>query len=1016
MNLVIPRIHWNERLSKKRKFTPRPRAVKGAAAASAFRYLNRVSDLRIRNLLRGIISSPHDGYPSRYAINELRRAASTEDLAVSSELLLGEEGAFPLPNIGGTNQNLLRPHSLNVISPSAELAFVIGHINGWKLEACTIITSIGEFAKLPEADPVDGMNALASFVERFGASSYCTRKLAYLMSRYRDTPDLQRPYQSIAEKVAQSKFPSPFFTAMELLDDKFDYLSGTSTRVQIQQKYLDGDFRQLLSLNDIAPVPLSSSDLAAIFRKAHSMSLVDEVVSLLFVIHFKEHWPQLFKILEQLLDQSIYSALCHFCLLEFNTSALYSDENPLSADLLFYRRALAFTEFASCAKFRVHVDAILTPRLMRECAPIVEDSFKSRDLISVRDLTKSLQGYRLSEDERKIQACGTFLRTVQFLTYLEQNPRTSGFDQHDFKFICEHTGGLDVLLTEKEIERLYVSSDQDSRPLVTVLALALYKVRTRDEDVDFKFRFALCQIVIERFHSSLEEFIEWLLQGSPQIANYLLSILDKPTLQKLYWLITSADQADTTRQSLLRAVGRQRNSILYFVEADAIEAGRQVAKLRKYFDDSRLYVDSIAFKEWLVANPSAYAQQYMKMIEHNVGVSAQTAKVENGKIVITGEVDAATAFDYILIEVAKIAFAQFCTNRQFGIESYLGRRIRHNTLTGMMRGGVEELIEGPVYRVLRHDNAFKEANNAWLTNYRKVLEHLRRDLLQFHSDAKPQGIFSSVVRGDENTFLALASIRNSLATVRSTELFNELLIRFCWQEINPQLQNASKIISVDFVKNINELIEHHFEHFVSELCGQYRQNVRELVHERFARLASWFRQPEDGFVSASTRQLSDLILVEANDGKSIVDRDLQWLGGGLDIQLDGLSVHRMYDCLFVLLRNALRYSAKDSTIILQADEQPIGRDSFTRVKVSVSSQFAGAVQQKSQLKRLEHSFVSENPEEAMATEGYSGIKKIRYITRVNEGASTASYRVEGDRCIVEFSLTVELANRQSDAL
>src|SRR5205085_6771499 len=109
-----------------------------------------------------------------------------------------------------------------------------------------------------------------------------------------------------------------------------------------------------------------------------------------------------------------------------------------------------------------------------------------------------------------------------------------------------------------------------------------------------------------------------------------LSILDRQTLQKLYWLIRSADEADTTRQSLLKAVGKQRNQIEYFIEADGIEAQRQVAKLRKYFDDSRIYVDGVAMKEWLVANPSAYAQQYLKMLEHNVShISAMSAKIED---------------------------------------------------------------------------------------------------------------------------------------------------------------------------------------------------------------------------------------------------------------------------------------------------------------------------------------------------------------------------------------------------
>ena len=81
----------------------------------------------------------------------------------------------------------------------------------------------------------------------------------------------------------------------------------------------------------------------------------------------------------------------------------------------------------------------------------------------------------------------------------------------------------------------------------------------------------------------------------------------------------------------------------------------------------------------------------MQIVEHNIDVlAARIATIENGIVFFTGSSEIATlkAFDYILEEIAQIAFKQFCTNREFGIESYLGRRIRHNTLTGMLRGGV----------------------------------------------------------------------------------------------------------------------------------------------------------------------------------------------------------------------------------------------------------------------------------------------------------------------------------------
>jgi hypothetical protein len=981
---------------------------------SAFRAIKGIEEQRSRNLVRGAIAGSSAITPSSDSINSIRKAANPADIALGIKILLGKDGAFPFPNIGGTYRNLLQKHSLKSVAPRSEVAFVAGHVNGWKDEARTILTAMAHFARIPENSPLDGMEAIAAFVDRYGASSYVVRKIAYVMSRYGDDANLQPAFQSIAKKLSQSKFPSPYFSAMELMDTDLSYFRGVSTRVQIYKKYVENDYRQYLPLHEMIPIPLSREDLAAHLRKSHSTSLVDELVSLICIVNLEECWPDLSKILLALLDKDLIASINEFAATTFNSRSLYADVDPLDADTVYYQRAAAFSEFKECALYRRFADVILAPRLMSGLVLSVDDcKTASRPEPSINDLTKVTQGFINPDDYLRAQSCGNFLRTVQVLRFLNDGRNYAFLSAHDLRFICEHTVALDILLAEVEIEALYASADEESRPLVTVLALALHKAKSRDEDVDFKFRYSLCQTVIKQFRGKLEDFIVWLLPKTPQIANYLLSILDRQTLQKLYWLIHSADEADRTRQSLLRAVGKQRNEIAFFIEADSIEAQRQVAKLRKFFDDSRIYVDGIAMKEWLVANPSTYAQQYIKMIEHDISpLKVVSASVEGGKVVFTEAKESAAALDYVLLEVAKLAYEQFCTNRQFGVESYLGRRIRHNTMKGMMRGGVEDLIDLPAYRVLSYDSDFVDANRQWIESYHRLIEHLRKDLLQFRSDTKPHGIFSSTLKQDENTHVGIGSLRNMVVAAPNVELMNELLIRFCWQEIDPQLQAASKMITVDMIKEVNESVDHHFAHFDDELQRGFKQQLREAVHERLMRLGSWFRQPEDGFVNATTRQLGELILVEARENNVFDNRSIVWSGEAVDMEIDGLSVHRMYDCLFVTLRNAIKYGEEDGPILIHVHPVAPAFESVCRISTAVSSQFGDARERAGHIARLAESFASGDPEAAMSIEGYSGIRKLRYITRTSEGIPTADYEVTNDICTVSFALTVELAHRE----
>lgn len=986
----------------------RRRKKSAGSQASAFQQIKDIADEQTRNLVRGIISGSLDSVAPE-AMNGLRRRSHGRDLAKATQILIGERGAFPFPNIRGTYRNLLRPHGLCTIPAEQEAIFLSAHVASWPNLTVRIVGAMKAFAELPASEAQDAIKALTVFAEEFGASNYLAKKVAFIMARDGSEPGMQEEAKRIAEIVEQSKFPAPYFTSVEVQDSQFPYFPAISTRIQITQKYIKDDYRQILSLSDLVPVPLGLLDAAAYMRKAHSMSFVDEVVCLCVMLNGRGRWPTIEAAIRSVLPEGLLQEIESVGATPFNATLLYSDSTPEFADLTYYRRASAFVEFQEPWQFRGFVDHVLAPRLLGN-AISVDGGANAQNCPTVRDLTKALHGFSKPSDYLDVQKSGSFLRTVNFLIYANNKSGSLDLDQHQIRFLFEHTMALDVLLSHKELERLYLYADESSKPLITVLALALHKAKNHSDDVDFKFRYSLSQEIIRDFKGSIVRFIEWLLNSTPQIANFLVYTLDRVTLQKLYWIISTADEADLARQEILRAVGKVRNSIEYFVEADSIEAQRQVAKLRRYFDDSRIYVDGIAMKKWLVENPSSYGQQYMRMIETNVPtVSAKAKVLENGKSIERGiDIPTATAFDYVLLQVAQTAFEQFCTNRDFGVESYLGRRIRHNTMTGMMRGGAEDLIEQPQFRVLHYEEDFMAANDRWIEKYRSFIDRIRRDYLQFRSDSTPKGLFDSMLRNDENTKVNIATLRNAVLSSRNAELFNELLIRFCWQEIDPQLVKATKYITVDLLNQAVQDLEEHLGGFSGELYGQYRTAVHNALHERFTRLGSWFRQPQDGFVSASTRKLGELIILEATDGGSAGTASIAWTGSATDLVVEGLSVHRMYDCLFVLIRNAIRYGDPQTPVEIEVHNLFQAHD-VARLHVTVRSTFSPESDPQYHASRLAESFSHEDLGAAMVLEGYSGIRKLRYITKISEGQATAAYSVDGRRCAVSFSLTVEVA-------
>jgi hypothetical protein len=968
-----------------------------------------------RNLVRGLLASIKGSSLTPKAANLLRKEATPEDLARCATLFLGKEGAFPFSNQKPKWNSLLRPHGLEPIAPNSEAAYTIGHLNGWVDEAVLAIESIRSLADLPTADPRDALSALQVFAGRWGASNYLAKKIAFVMALHGSTKNLGEEFRAVVAAVEDVQHPTPYFVALEILDLSVPYFTGANTRIQLLRTYVTGgDFRQILSLHNLAAAPLSYDDVGSFLRKAHSMSFVDEIVALAQLRNVASEWSSIHTTITKLLDPKISRAFEHLDATPFFDKALYADVDPESADLAYYRRALAFLEFRQPALYRHHVDRVVAPRLLSDFVFIGLD-YSTYAAPTRRELTMGLTGFRKPTDYLTAQSFGRFLRTVQFLTYGQLNGFKEPLTQHEIRTIFEHTTGLDILLTEGEIEMLYALADPQSRPIVTTLAMALHKSRSADEDVDFKFRKSLSDTIIQRFNGDVVAFVEWLIPSTPEVAHFVVATLDRMTLQKLYWIIKTPDEADRVRQAILNAVGRQRQRIEYLIEANAIEAQRRVAKLGRYFDESRMYVDSIAMTKWLHDNPSVYTQQFARMIEHGVDkVPARAAVVSDGRFRILGETDLPIerAFDYMLNEAAGSAFTQFCKNENFGIESYLSRRIRHNTLSGMMRSDVESLLEQPRYRALSFDDAFVAAHAVWTEHYRAQIERIRRDLLQFRSDQKPKGLLTAVIDpGDAQTKANLSQLRQlAIGATRDPDLLNELLIRFCWIQIDPQLKSAARTFSVELANDTLKLLDEALGAFEGSQYDQFRTELRQIVHEKFARLGSWFRQPDTAFVQATTREIGDLIYLESSGG-TVPETPLTWSGTLVDTVLNGPTVHRVYDCMSVLLQNAIRYGGSDQ-IEVSVDGESRIENRIACMRVTVRSSLTEVPNERiSQVEKLRAAFGDNNIAASMVAEGFSGIRKLRFIANAAGGGfEGAGYEITDDgKCAIHFQFDVELA-------
>ncbi|HFG2081241.1 TPA: hypothetical protein ACGF4M_003783, partial [Vibrio cholerae] len=120
-------------------------------------------------------------------------------------------------------------------------------------------------------------------------------------------------------------------------------------------------------------------------------------------------------------------------------------------------------------------------------------------------------------------------------------------------------------------------------------------------------------------------------------------------------------------------------------------------------------------------------------------------------------------------------------------------------------------------------------------------------------------------------------------------------------------------------------------------------------------------------------------------------------------------VHRLYDCLAVTIQNAIKHGVSNTPITVNVSRKKQKNSTiFDLVNITVTS-----VVHKSKYKnaknRIETAIDTQAKGTDMVTEGYSGIKKIKFITELSEGKHTVSLESndEDNELSLSFSLHAE---------
>lgn len=981
---------------------------KTSRPAETYKLISGIRNNKKKNILRGYCAKKNI---TKHDAEIIRKDNSSHDSMIVGALLKGRHGLLNEINNKKkkTSSELFIMTSFPAIDWRNEVSYTAGYINSMSEVAIEVLHKMIGLVQLEAMDSKNALKLLLDLSKTYGASNYLSYKLAYLRSARDLSPQLLSIVSEIEDEIGHRDNAGMHFSALENLSPKISLFVVAQRRVSGLVGRVNGNFRKALSLSNFIPTPLDEEDVAGFLLRATESCLIDTVHAVLVIFNIADELGAVRREFELRLKPELLNQL--LALIKFATESkdgiivtdhYKSQSQDGDPSLELYRISSAFLERPKFAEYRSKFDQVIGVRLLAE---IINKKVYSAS--KPFDNKKVLLAPNLSPLEEVLPiSLDVFYRTFLFLRFIGNKINILNLSKDEIKFIFENTLSLDVLLTEDEMRALYLTSPAETKSLVAVLALALFREKSIDPDVDFEFRTDFISHVKEVHNGSIVDFITDLLQDSPEVASYIVASLDEVTLEKMYTLVKNASEASQIRCDILQAVGKKLNRIEYIIEADAITTRSKVSALQQYFDSSRMYVDSVAMKKWLDSNPTMSTEQYRSLYPR---IEARMSSVEN---VLGGEtnillIQLNDQDEYLISQIAKDAFEQFCLNTEFGIQSYLGRRIRHNTLDGVTTDTVDAVLRKPDYGVVMANRNMRQTVDAWMAAYKFIIDKLRRDYLQFKSI---NSLFNATI--DLEDSVTKENIRNLSGTLRvagGSELLNDLVIAFCWKQITPQLENAARFIKTKLLQEANASIDKYFSGYHGVIEGQIKSELHEAVNEVLKKVADWFQVPQTGFISASVRDLCQIILIELNRNNHIL-----FSGNALDIKYTGISVHRLYDCLAVLLKNAQKHGETDTNILVNVSTN---RMDVIPVLELVSIDITSTVSIDEYFQSKERIFKAIESAEAgidMVTEGYTGIKKVKFITRASEGRHTIKCDSNDDTRELKLTFSIHAETTAED--
>lgn len=427
------------------------------------------------------------------------------------------------------------------------------------------------------------------------------------------------------------------------------------------------------------------------------------------------------------------------------------------------------------------------------------------------------------------------------------------------------------------------------------LAIALHLCwRATDSDLAAtNLRFAYDEILDAYCINSPTELIQKRNQFNLQELIYFLRNICVVNVMDMSQRVSSSRAAEVERQEVCKALCEldPPSRIEYQAEILEIEQSLSLQDGRTIVDSSRVHVDTAALIAWSKRELGSDFRRYEELVRAGIG----TAGGFDDLLRAIRSTDSQPAYlevpeseaDDVLVGMMMILRERFLLDPHHGLDSYLSRRVRHHSMTGYLRGPVEEqsLITSKSSRTSRYvENTYwverlggstlgdkaqiSRCFESFAEDFDRTVLRLKNELFHVYSLDHPNGIFRIGI-----TAPMVHIVRSAVQADMSLEAFCNICFTIFWASLDASLSEAQRHLCHETKQELSSSFQRLRTSLRKAVNEQSRyaevsiiiQNAAENVQREIDKMAEWFmrRELQQSDLLYSIDKLLDIAIASA---------------------------------------------------------------------------------------------------------------------------------------------------------